>query len=388
MGKSNRLGLAAIAVIAVALLAAAALVPLIGIGDINGTEDEQTLGADFTITYNPNGAPGNPVVDGTNIGFSYQIKYNQWNFPGRIFDSWNTLPDGKGVKHNPGSIVSVTGNINLYAIWKPNFTFLKEEYVAFGAVNKPFTAYQMLPFTNLGVQWSIADQSTDLLGLTFTSQLSGEQSILFSGVPTRSGTIVTTLSYTDVTYKFIIIILDSIHPLVQSTFYSGEQIDLDWTSWNIPSANLRLYDFEFIESEDWGWADEWFSAPNFVMFPKSGTAPDVDVPTISEAWVYYESIYNAAPDTPSYIESTMGITSYHYQLTILPEDTGGGNGGDCGNGGEESEAASSGWYLVIIAVASMIGGLMSLGVGRAYMGSAMIGIGIVVLLVAVFGVII
>ena len=71
----------------------------------------------WTIRYNANGGTGsmqeNEYEDGTQI----HIATNGFSYTGKVFVSWNTAADGSGVTYNPGQLLVVTENLDLYAIW-------------------------------------------------------------------------------------------------------------------------------------------------------------------------------------------------------------------------------------------------------------------------------
>ena len=71
----------------------------------------------WTIRYNANGGTGsmqeNEYADGTQI----HIATNGFSYTGKVFVSWNTAADGSGVTYNPGQLLVVTENLDLYAIW-------------------------------------------------------------------------------------------------------------------------------------------------------------------------------------------------------------------------------------------------------------------------------
>ena len=71
----------------------------------------------WTIRYNANGGTGsmqeNEYADGTQT----HIAANGFSYTGKVFVSWNTAADGSGVTYNPGQLLVVTENLDLYAIW-------------------------------------------------------------------------------------------------------------------------------------------------------------------------------------------------------------------------------------------------------------------------------
>ena len=70
------------------------------------------------VTYNPNGAPGSPVVDYVNSGTNYTVRANMFSWQGFEFVCWNTRADGAGVNYSPGQVVYMTSPLVLYAKWR------------------------------------------------------------------------------------------------------------------------------------------------------------------------------------------------------------------------------------------------------------------------------
>lgn len=68
--------------------------------------------AAYTVTYNPNGATGEPFVDNT----AAVIAANMFTVPdGKRFTGWNTAADGTGTNYAVDA--AVTSNLTLYAQW-------------------------------------------------------------------------------------------------------------------------------------------------------------------------------------------------------------------------------------------------------------------------------
>lgn len=87
----------------------------------------------WTIRYNANGGTGsmqeNEYADGTQT----HIATNGFSYTGKVFVSWNTAADGSGVTYNPGQLLVVTENLDLYAIWADEgVTFYTVTYHANG----------------------------------------------------------------------------------------------------------------------------------------------------------------------------------------------------------------------------------------------------------------
>ncbi len=74
----------------------------------------------FSVIYNPNGGIGGGADFNLISGSSYTIKLPEStgvSRPGSPFLGWNTLPDGNGTAYSPGQIITITGNLTLYAQW-------------------------------------------------------------------------------------------------------------------------------------------------------------------------------------------------------------------------------------------------------------------------------
>jgi len=83
----------------------------------------------YTITYDPNGGIGKPYVEklGVNFGHTSALAYGldlvKIKAPeDTLFTGWNTKADGTGDSYTPGSWVSVSGSMTLYAQWKSTVT--------------------------------------------------------------------------------------------------------------------------------------------------------------------------------------------------------------------------------------------------------------------------
>ena len=70
-----------------------------------------------SITYHPNGASGDGVVDNKTGSESYIIRNNMFTRVGYNFNGWNTEPDGNGISYAVGSNYSGLENLDLYAQW-------------------------------------------------------------------------------------------------------------------------------------------------------------------------------------------------------------------------------------------------------------------------------
>ena len=70
-----------------------------------------------TITYHPNGASGDDVVESKVGSESYTIRNNMFSRSGYNFTGWNTEANGGGVSYSAGASYSDLANLDLYAQW-------------------------------------------------------------------------------------------------------------------------------------------------------------------------------------------------------------------------------------------------------------------------------
>ena len=70
-----------------------------------------------TITYHPNGASGDEVVESKTGSESYTIRSNMFTRSGYNFTGWNTQANGGGTSYSAGSSYSDLANLDLYAQW-------------------------------------------------------------------------------------------------------------------------------------------------------------------------------------------------------------------------------------------------------------------------------
>jgi len=76
----------------------------------------------YTVTYHRNGADSGMTADATAYapGETATVKANGYTRDGHSFVGWNTQRDGSGTHHVPGSSITVTDHIHLYAQWTRN----------------------------------------------------------------------------------------------------------------------------------------------------------------------------------------------------------------------------------------------------------------------------
>ncbi|MCL1809867.1 MAG: InlB B-repeat-containing protein [Clostridiales bacterium] len=72
------------------------------------------------VTYDPNGGIGSVNTVQVQIGNYYTIASQGYTKPDATFNGWNTRPDGTGTSYQNGQIITVNGDITLYAQWKDN----------------------------------------------------------------------------------------------------------------------------------------------------------------------------------------------------------------------------------------------------------------------------
>ena len=78
---------------------------------------DMTWSMSFTITYHPNGASGDEVVESKVGSEVYTIRSNMFTRSGYNFTGWNTEANGSGESYSVGSSYSELANLDLYAQW-------------------------------------------------------------------------------------------------------------------------------------------------------------------------------------------------------------------------------------------------------------------------------
>ncbi|MCC8123263.1 MAG: InlB B-repeat-containing protein, partial [Oscillospiraceae bacterium] len=77
----------------------------------------------FSVVYGPNGGTGGHTDSGLAAGASYTIRSAaeaNVSRAGYSFASWNTASDGTGTTYLPGEMITITGDLVLYAQWTPD----------------------------------------------------------------------------------------------------------------------------------------------------------------------------------------------------------------------------------------------------------------------------
>jgi uncharacterized repeat protein (TIGR02543 family) len=94
---------------------------------------------EYTVTYHANGGTGTPPAEETvRVGNSMTVK-NEGGLrkSGCTFSGWNTLATGEGTPYSPGSSLTVTGDITLFAQWTDPRVQVTVTYDANGGTGTP-----------------------------------------------------------------------------------------------------------------------------------------------------------------------------------------------------------------------------------------------------------
>ena len=95
----------------------------------------------FTITKNPNGGVGEPLVKWALPG-SYQLSHIPTHFDDAFyFTGWNTLANGTGVSYSADEIINITENTTLYAQWTLSTTSLTVSKEVTGALGNKYMPF-------------------------------------------------------------------------------------------------------------------------------------------------------------------------------------------------------------------------------------------------------
>ncbi len=74
----------------------------------------------FSVIYDPNEGTGGRTDSDLAAGASYTVltaEEADVSRTGFVFTSWNTAPDGSGTTYLPGEVITITGDLTLYAQW-------------------------------------------------------------------------------------------------------------------------------------------------------------------------------------------------------------------------------------------------------------------------------
>jgi len=88
----------------------------------------------YTVRYDANGGAGNYEVTDIPFASDYTVLSladTGITRSGYTFIGWNTAADGDGVSYNPGNVITINGNITLYAQWKVSGGLDKENHFAY-----------------------------------------------------------------------------------------------------------------------------------------------------------------------------------------------------------------------------------------------------------------
>ncbi len=72
----------------------------------------------FTVTFNANGGDGSMQAQTFTAGESKALTANAFTKANHTFTGWNTLADGSGMSFSDGQLVTVNGDVTLYAQWQ------------------------------------------------------------------------------------------------------------------------------------------------------------------------------------------------------------------------------------------------------------------------------
>ena len=90
----------------------------------------------YKVTYYPNEGSGYVNYYAVNEGATHTVFSQGYTRNNYEFDGWNTSPSGNGTSYANGDTIVVTGNVSLYAQWKPlSYTVTYYPNQGIGAVN-------------------------------------------------------------------------------------------------------------------------------------------------------------------------------------------------------------------------------------------------------------
>ena len=89
----------------------------------------------YTIKYDGGQGISVPATETVNYGHTYVVSRTKPLKTGSYFVNWNDKQDGTGKSYAPGDVISVNGNLTLYAQWKLNKYLI--EYFANGGDSVP-----------------------------------------------------------------------------------------------------------------------------------------------------------------------------------------------------------------------------------------------------------
>ena len=100
----------------------------------------------YTVTYNPNGAPGSTWSEKATYNQNFTVQPNWYSRPGYTFAGWNERSDGTGADWTPQITQpwkwTYTRDVTLYAIWTPNkYTIRFDPNGGSGALSEQHMTY-------------------------------------------------------------------------------------------------------------------------------------------------------------------------------------------------------------------------------------------------------
>ncbi len=85
----------------------------------NNSASMHILG-EYTVTFDANGGEGTMSAQTVDQDLSVTLTENGFTRSGHCFAGWNTNPDGSGTAYADGASVTLTGDLLLYAQWRPD----------------------------------------------------------------------------------------------------------------------------------------------------------------------------------------------------------------------------------------------------------------------------
>jgi len=74
--------------------------------------------ARLTVIYHPNGGVGQTSEESVEADTEYTIKSQGYTKSRFFLYGWNSRPDGLGTSYVNGQVITITENIELYAMWR------------------------------------------------------------------------------------------------------------------------------------------------------------------------------------------------------------------------------------------------------------------------------
>ena len=119
--------------------------------------------APYKITYNPNGGSGSVITDSVAYGVRYTVRpattYTRTNY---TFSGWNTNSAGTGTNYTAGQVITVSGNLTLYAKWTACPVQYKITYYPNGG-----TGSNIIDTATAGATYTVRSNTFTRSGYTF-----------------------------------------------------------------------------------------------------------------------------------------------------------------------------------------------------------------------------